>query len=64
MEVVEPQAALGELVDVRRGAQTTKAAELGESDVVEHHDEDVGRAFGRCRHGLRVPFHRVFVALP
>jgi hypothetical protein len=48
VEVGVAQAALGELIDVRRGDVGAEAAELGEADVVEHHDDDVRGAVGRA----------------
>ena len=44
----------GEPVDGRRLDARAVAAEIGEADIVEQHDEDVRRARGRLR-GLRPP---------
>jgi hypothetical protein len=45
MEVVEAQSVLGETIDPRSLDKPSEAADLREPDVVEHEDDDVGRAF-------------------
>ena len=50
-EVRVPHAAGGEAVDVGRGDGRAVAAELGEPDVVEDDEQDVGRTGGRAGRG-------------
>ncbi len=58
VEVGEPEAVVGQAVDRRRGHVGSVTAQLGESHVVEHDEQDVGRALGRARH-IRPPRGRV-----
>ncbi len=59
VEVRQPHPAAGEPVEHGGVHVGSVAAELGEADVVEHHEDDVGCSLGRLRHGgppwLRVP---------
>ena len=45
VEVVVAQAVVGECIDVRCINQSTKAANLCETDIVEQENDDIGRPF-------------------
>ena len=62
MKIIEAQPIRREFVDIRCFDQGAKAAHLGEADIVEQKDDDVGRILFRSL-VVRPPLFRVLIAL-